>query len=88
MKVFQHILICDKNFVRTKFDVLQIDNNSFYASPDQNNIPAFGKAASGFKMTKQNDRWEFSFEGNDKWLAEDTLKDILKEIEHKLESCS
>lgn len=88
MKVFQHILICDKNFVRTKFDVLQIDNNSFYACPDQNCIPAYGNAAPGIKMTRQNGTWEFSFEGNGNWLADDTLKEISNEIEHKLESCS
>jgi hypothetical protein len=88
MKVFQHILICDKNFVRTKLDVLQIDNNSFYASPHQNDSTAFEKVGSGFKLTRQQAGWEFTFEGNRKWLADDTLKEISNEIEHKLERCS
>ena len=84
MKVFQHILICDKNFVRTKFDVLQIDQNSFYACPNQGDIPVYDKAVSGFKLTRRNGRWEFSFDGNNQWLPEDTLKEISNEIEHKL----
>ena len=84
MKVFQHILIYDKNFVRTKFDVLQIDNNSFYASPIANDDIVIDKAKSGIKLTYQNGGWEFSFDGNTQWLPEDTLKEISNEIEHKM----
>jgi hypothetical protein len=79
-------MVCDKNFVRTTYKVVQLEANSFLADPVENDFSFYNNSFKGFRLTKVNEKWEFNFESNQNKPAEEVLLQVSNAMERKLKS--